>query len=74
VQRQNLTQVIAGYTRNAAYVEFQEAVKGMIRVGMVADLVLFNGNLFATPAEEIANVRPILTICDGRVVFRQGTA
>lgn len=71
VQRQLLEQVIAGYTRNAAYAEFQENAKGMIRVGMLADLVLFGANLFATPVTEIANVRPVLTVCDGQIVFRQ---
>lgn len=71
VQRQPLAQVIAGYTRDAAYAEFQEHIKGMVRVGMLADLVLFNGNLFTTPAAEIANVRPVLTVCDGQIVFRQ---
>ncbi len=70
-QRQRLEDVIAGYTRDAAYAEFQEAYKGMICVGMLADLVLFSGDLFATPPTEITNVRPTLTICNGRIVFRQ---
>ncbi|MEZ4726852.1 MAG: amidohydrolase [Caldilineaceae bacterium] len=71
VQRQSLAQVIAGYTRDAAYTEFQEGVKGMIRQGMLADLVLFDADLFATPAAEIGHVRPILTVCDGQIVFRR---
>jgi predicted amidohydrolase YtcJ len=70
LQRQTLAQVIAGYTRDAAFVEFQEQQKGMIRRGMLADLVLFSADLFATPPEAIAQVRPVLTLCDGRVVYR----
>ncbi|MEZ4861092.1 MAG: amidohydrolase [Caldilineaceae bacterium] len=72
VQRQDLAQIIAGYTHDAAYAEFQTGRKGMIRTGLLADLVLFDGNLFATLPAEIAQVRPVLTVCDGRVVFRQG--
>lgn len=69
-QHQTLEQVIAGYTRDAAYAEFMETEKGMIRVGMVADLVLFDRDLFATPAEVINTAQPTLTLCDGQVVWR----
>ncbi|RIK44516.1 MAG: hydrolase [Chloroflexi bacterium] len=69
-QRQTLAEVIRGYTRDAAYVEFQEHEKGMVRTGMLADLVLLSEDIFATPHEEIAHVRPLLTVCDGRVVYR----
>jgi predicted amidohydrolase YtcJ len=70
-QRQTLAQIIRGYTRDAAYVEFQEAEKGMIRTGMLADLVLLSADLFATPDAEMAQVQPVLTLCDGRVVYQQ---
>jgi predicted amidohydrolase YtcJ len=69
-QRQSLAQVIRGYTCDAAFVEFQENEKGRIRTGMLADLVLLSADLFATPAEEIATVRPVLTVCDGQIVFQ----
>jgi len=69
-QRQTLPQVIASYTRNAAYAEFMENEKGMIRPGMLADLVLFEQDLFTTSKTEIDQVQPQVTICDGRVVWR----
>ncbi len=69
-QQQRIEDVIAGYTRDAAYAEFQEQRKGMIRVGMLADLVLFSGDLFITSPAAITSVRPTLTVCDGRIVFR----
>jgi predicted amidohydrolase YtcJ len=68
-QRQTLADTLAGYTRDAAYAEFQEHKKGQIKVGMLADLVLLSADLFATPAEEIDQVQPVLTICDGRIVY-----
>jgi predicted amidohydrolase YtcJ len=70
-QRQTLAQIIQGYTRDAAYVEFQEHEKGMIRTGMLADLVLFSTDLFAAPPESFDQIHPVLTVCDGRVVYQQ---
>ena len=70
-QRLKLAELIDGYTRDAAYAEFQEAHKGMLRVGMLADLVLLDADLFATPVEAIRSVRPQLTMVDGRAVFRE---
>lgn len=69
-QRLTLEELIAGYTRDAAYAEFQEHRKGMVRVGLLADLVLLNADLFATPAAALTQVKPLLTMVDGRVVFR----
>ena len=69
VQRLALEELIAGYTRDAAYAEFQEHAKGMVRVGMLADLVLLNADLFATPESEVARIRPRWTMVDGRIVF-----
>lgn len=68
-QRQNLMDTLAAYTREAAYAEFQEHQKGQIRTGFLADMVLLSENLLDLTAEEIQAVRPLLTICDGRVVY-----
>lgn len=68
-QRQTLVETIRGYTRDAAYVEFQEHEKGMIHTGMLADLVLLSEDLFATPPEEITRAHPVVTVCDGKIVY-----
>jgi predicted amidohydrolase YtcJ len=36
---------------------------------MLADLVLLDADLFALEGEEIAQVRPVLTVCDGKIVY-----
>lgn len=71
VQRQTIHQTIAGYTHDAAYAEFMESEKGMVRDGMLADLVLFDGDLLTTPAAEITQVRPRMTICNGKIVWEK---
>ena len=66
-----LAEAISGYTKDAAYAEFQEAEKGQIKVGMWADLVLLSQDIFAIPATEIRNVEAMVTVCDGQIVFER---
>ncbi|MFZ0545744.1 MAG: amidohydrolase [Candidatus Promineifilaceae bacterium] len=70
-QRQTLMDALASYTRDAAFAEFQEHQKGQLRPGFLADMVLLPGNLFEMTAEEIGRIRPMMTVCDGRVVYEQ---
>ena len=68
-QRQTLTDALHAYTRDAAYAGVQEHNVGQLRAGMLADAVLLSHDLFATPAESIDQVRPVLTLCDGNIIF-----
>jgi hypothetical protein len=70
-QAQTLAEAIASYTRDAAYAEFQEEVKGQIKVGLWADLVLLTADIFSVPPEDLLDVRVALTICNGRVVYER---
>ena len=72
VQAQTLHDTLVGYTRDGAYAEFQEQHKGMLRLGMMADVVILSADLFATPREELQSVKVLLTMCDGKVVWREG--
>jgi predicted amidohydrolase YtcJ len=42
----------------------------MVRAGLLADLVLLDADLFAAPETDIAQVKPLLTMVDGRAVLR----
>jgi predicted amidohydrolase YtcJ len=70
-QRLTLEELLLGYTRDAAYVEFKEHEKGQIKEGYLADMVLFSHDLFALKPEEIGSAKPVLTLIDGRVVFEE---
>jgi hypothetical protein len=65
--RQTLEDTLLSYTRDAAYAEFREHEKGQVKTGMLADLTLWDADLFGIPEESIANVRAALTLCDGKV-------
>ena len=69
--RQTLDQSIRSYTADGAYAEFCEAKKGVLKPGMLADVVVLDANLEAIDAEAIESVLPVATICDGRVVFER---
>jgi predicted amidohydrolase YtcJ len=68
IETQTLEATLVAYTRDAAYVEFQEGVKGQLRAGMLADLALLSGDIQATPIEQLKDLTVALTVCDGRIV------
>jgi hypothetical protein len=68
-QRLTLEECLIGYTRDAAYAEFQEHQKGQIKEGYLADMVLFSHDLFALDPADIMTAKAVLTLVDGKVVF-----
>lgn len=68
-QRLTLEELIDGYTRDAAYAEFQEHQKGQLKEGYLADMVLLSDDIFQIKPEDIVNVKPLLTMMDGKVVY-----
>ncbi len=65
--RQSLQDTLAAYTRDNAWVEFNEHRKGVLKPGYLADIVVMERDLFATPPQALAGQRPALTLCDGVV-------
>lgn len=68
-QAQTLMNALHGFTLGSAYCEFAEDRKGMLRAGYFADVVVLDGDLESTAPEEVGTVKPVMTICDGRVTF-----
>jgi predicted amidohydrolase YtcJ len=69
-QRLDLPSILAAYTINGAYLSFQEKETGSLEVGKWADLVVLEKDLFEIPASEIGEVRVLLTMLAGKVVYR----
>ena len=57
------------YTYNGAYTAFEEGIKGSLEVGKLADVVVLSEDILAVPADRIRELRAVLTIVDGRVVY-----
>lgn len=68
-QRQSLADALHAFTAGGAYAEFAEDRKGMLREGMLADVVALDRDIENTPPDKIAAIQPLVTICDGRTVF-----
>lgn len=66
----DLAQMLASYTINGAYLNFQEKETGSIEVGKAADLVVLDRNLFDVPSHEIHLAKTLLTVLDGKVIYR----
>ncbi|MBI3270746.1 MAG: amidohydrolase family protein [Planctomycetes bacterium] len=64
-----LARAVRAYTRGSAYAEFQEAVKGELRQGQVADFVVLDRDVFAGPTEDLLKAKVEMTFVGGRQVF-----
>jgi len=69
-ERAGLEDLIVSFTTNGAYANFFEDETGSIEVGKRADLVVLDQNLFEIQPAEIANTKVLLTLVDGKQVFR----
>ncbi len=57
------------FSYDAAYASFDENVKGTIKVGNLADLVVLEKDICAVDPHEIKDIKVMLTMCDGKVVY-----
>lgn len=62
-------QALAMYTVNAAFASFEEKDKGTITPGKLADLAVLDRNPSAVPAEEIKDIRVVMTVLGGEIVW-----
>lgn len=58
------------YTVDSAWNSFEEDVKGRLLPGMYADLAVLSDDIFTIDPRAIKNVRVLMTMMDGRVVYR----
>ncbi|MDW7682264.1 MAG: amidohydrolase, partial [bacterium] len=70
-QKLNLEQAIKLYTLGSAYAQFTEDRKGMIKKDYLADMVIFNQDLFSIPEDRIMTAQVDYTIVGGKVVYRR---
>lgn len=71
-QRISLEQALAGYTRDAAYAGFAENRMGTIAAGYLADLVVWDRDLFAVDPHRIKESKVLKTVVDGRERYGSG--
>ena len=57
------------YTENVAWFSNEDGDKGRIEAGQLADLIVPDRDFFSCPETDIADIKSILTIVGGKVVF-----
>jgi predicted amidohydrolase YtcJ len=57
------------YTTGPAYMQFNEKDRGSIEAGKLGDLVVIDRDYLTCPEDEIRQIRPVLTILNGKIVY-----
>jgi len=60
---------LIAHTRKNAYFVFQENNLGSIQAGKLADLVVLDRDYLTIPADQIKDIKPVMTVVGGRIVY-----
>jgi hypothetical protein len=66
----DLDNALRMYTINAAYAAHEEAIKGSVEVGKLADIVVLNGDIVSAEPEELPEMQVFMTMVDGQVAYQ----
>ena len=71
VNRQTISRedALIAHTRKNAYFVFQENSLGSIQPGKLADLVILDRDYLTIPADQIKDIKPVMTMVGGRIVY-----
>ena len=67
----DIYEAVDGYTAAGAYASFEEGVKGRLKPGYYADLVILDKDIFENPPEELLSTQVDATMVNGRFVYRR---
>jgi len=60
---------LVAHTRTNARLVFREQDLGSLEPGKLADLVVLDRDYLTVPADQIRNIRPLMTMVGGRIVY-----
>ncbi len=69
-ERVSLETALRAYTVNNAWAAGEEAIKGTLEAGKLADLVVLDRSPFEVEPSELQHVRAVLTLVGGEIVHR----
>jgi predicted amidohydrolase YtcJ len=71
VNRQTITreEALIAHTRSNSFILFQEGNIGSLAPGKYADLLVLDRDYLTVPAGEIKDIRPLMTMVGGKVVY-----
>jgi predicted amidohydrolase YtcJ len=63
---------LIAHTRKNAFLVFQENTLGAIQPGKLADLLVLDRDYLTIPADQIKDIKPVMTMVGGRVAYDSG--
>ncbi|MFB3765990.1 MAG: amidohydrolase [Methanotrichaceae archaeon] len=73
-ERVDLKTMIEVATIDGAYASFMEKEIGSLEIGKLADLAVIDRDIFKMPAKDINDARVVMTVLEGREVFRDNSS
>ncbi len=70
-QRVTLDQALAAYTRDAAWGQFEDGIKGTLTPGKLADVIVLSQDLFKISPLDIRKTKVMLTVVGGKIVYEE---
>ena len=70
-ERITVEQALRAYTATAAYAGFEELERGVLKAGMLADVVMIDRDLTRIAPEQIRDAKVLMTMVGGKVVFER---
>jgi predicted amidohydrolase YtcJ len=70
-QRMSREEALRSYTVNNAYAAFEEASKGSLKMGKLADITVLSKDILTIPEDEIPSARVDYTIVGGKVLYQR---
>ena len=71
VLKQTITreEALIAHTRSNSPFMFQESNLGSLAPGKYADLLVLDRDYLVVPADEIKDIKPLLTMVEGKIVY-----
>lgn len=73
-ERLTVPEAIRAYTINPAFASHEEAIKGSITAGKLADLVVVSRDILKAKPKELLEARVVTTIFGGKIIYDEGAA
>ena len=73
-QKINREEALRMWTMNAAYLSFEEKVKGSLEPGKHADFVIIDRDILTCPEDELREIQVLETVLAGKTVYQASSA
>jgi predicted amidohydrolase YtcJ len=70
-ERLPISQALELYTRNPAYISFEEDKKGSLEAGKFADFIVIDRDVLTVPSEQIKDIQVLQTWVGGELVYEK---